>query len=82
MNQLEGHTGSALHGILISTGSAETAVTAKRNKFKFPTMRTAIHGAAERRITTVYHFVNVFHLGFSGMKGIFNFFIIVVKDFL
>ena len=82
INQFKGHTGSAIHGILISAGSAKTAVTAKRNKFEFPTMRAAVHGTAERRITTVYHFINIFHLSFSGMKGIFYFLIIVGKDFL
>ena len=28
------------------------------------------------------HFINVFHFRFSGMEGIFNFFIIVGKNFL
>jgi hypothetical protein len=82
IDQFEGHTGSAVHGIFISTRGAKTAVTAERDEFKFSTVRTAIHGTTERRITTVDHFFNIFHLSFSGMKSIFNFFIIVGKNFL
>ena len=82
IKQLEGHTGSAIHGVLISTGRTETAMTAERNKFKFSAMRTAIHGTAERRITTVNHFIDIFHLSISGMKSIFDFLIIVGKDSL
>ena len=33
INQLKGHGGSTLHGIKISTGRAEAAVAAKRDKF-------------------------------------------------
>ena len=80
--QFEGHSGSAFHGILGTAGRAETAVASERNKFKFSTMGTAIHGTAEGRIATVDHFIDVFHLRISGMKGIFNFFIIVGKNFL
>ena len=32
IDQFEGHAGGAFHRILISTGGAETAVTAERNK--------------------------------------------------
>lgn len=32
IDQFEGHRGSALHGIEISTGGTETAVTAERDK--------------------------------------------------
>ena len=45
-------------------------------------MGAGIHGTAEGRITAVDHFINVFHFRFSGMEGIFNFFIIVGKNFL
>ena len=45
-------------------------------------MRAAIHGTAEGRITTVDHLIDIFHLSLSGMKSIFNFFIIVSKNFL
>ena len=81
-NQLKGHIGSALHGVFVSTGRAKTAVTTERDKFKLSAVRATIHGAAKRRITTVDHFINIFHLSISGMKRIFDFFIIVGKDFL
>ena len=40
---------------------------------------SAFHGIF---IAAVYHFIDIFHLSFSGMEGIFNFFIVVNKDFL
>ena len=82
INQLEGHVCGAFHGILISTGRTETAVTAERNKFKLSTVGATVHGTTKRGITTVDHFIDIFHLGFSGMKSIFNFFIIVGENFL
>ena len=82
IDKFEGHTGSAFQGIFISTSRTETAVAAERNKFKFATMRAGIHGTAKRRITTVDHLIDIFHLRISGMESIFDFFIIVRKDFL
>jgi hypothetical protein len=82
IDQFEGHTGSAFHGIFVTAGGAKTAVTTERDEFKFTTVWTAIHGTAERGITTVDHFFDIFHLSFSGMKSIFYFFIIVGKNFL
>ena len=82
MNQFKGHTGSALHGIFVSTGRTEPAVTTERNKFKFATVWTGIHGAAEGRVTAVDHFINIFHLRISGMESIFDFFIMICKDLL
>ena len=57
-------------------------MAAERNKFKFAAMRAGIHGTAKRRIAAVDHLIDIFHLSISGMKSIFNFFIIVRKDFL
>ena len=82
IDQLKGHRGSAIHGIFVTTGRAEAAVTAERNKFKLTAMRAGIHGTAKRWVTTVDHLINIFHLSFSGVKSIFNFFIIVCKNFL
>ncbi len=82
IKQFKGHTGSAFHGILISTSRTKATVTTKGNKLKFSTMRTGIHGTAERRITTVYYFIDIFHLSISGMEGIFYFLIIIGKDSL
>ena len=57
-------------------------VTTERNKLEISAVGTAIHGTTKRRITTVDHFFDIFHLRRSGMKSIFNFFIIVGKDSL
>ena len=80
--QLEGHRGGAFHGIFITTGRTEAAVTAERNKFQLTAVRTAIHGTAKRWIATVNHFFDIFHLSIPGMTSIFNFFIIVGKNLL
>ena len=82
INELKGHRGSAIHGIFITAGRAETAVTAERNKLEISAVGTAIHGTTIRRITTVDHLIDIFHLSRSGMKCIFNFFIVVSKDSL
>lgn len=82
MNQFEGHTGSAFHGIFVATGRAKTAVAAKGDEFKLTAMGAGIHGTAEGRVTTVDHLINIFHLRISGMKSIFNFLIIISKDSL
>lgn len=82
VDQLEGHTGSAFHGIFVATGRTETAVTAERDKFKVPAVRTAVHRTAKRGIPAVDYLINIFHLSFSGMKSIFDFFIMVCKDSL
>ena len=80
--QLKGHRGSAFHRILIAASRAEAAVAAKRNKLQVIAMRANVHGAAKRRIPTMDHFINIFHLRFSGMKSIFNFFIIIGENSL
>ena len=69
VNELKGHAGSTFQGVFIAAGRTETAVTAKRNKFKLSAMRAAIHGTAKRRVTTVDHLIDIFHLSFSGMKS-------------
>ena len=82
INELKGHRGSAIHGIFITAGRAETAVTTERNKLEISAVDTAIHGTTVRRITTVDHLIDIFHLSRSGMKSIFNFFVMVCKDLL
>ena len=52
INQFKGHTGSAFHGIFVTTRRAKTAVAAKRNEFEFSAMSAGVHGTAKRRITT------------------------------
>ena len=67
INELKGHRGSAFHGIFITADRAETIVTTERNKLE---------------ISTVDHLIDIFHLSRSGMKSIFNFFIMICKDLL
>ena len=81
-DKFERHTCGALHGIFVAAGGAKTAVTAERNEFEVPAVWTIVHGTAKRRITTVDHLIDIFHLSLSGMKSIFNFFIMVCKDSL
>ena len=76
------HTGGAFHSIFNSAGRTKAAVTAKRNKLEVTAMRAGIHSAAKRGITAVDHLIDIFHLSFSGMESIYNFFIMVCKDSL
>ena len=55
INKFKGHRGSTIHGIFISTGRAETAVAAERDKFQLTAGRAAIHGPAKGRIATIDH---------------------------
>ena len=82
IDQFKRHAGGAFHGIFIAAGRAEAAVTAEGNKLEFTAVRTAVHGTTKGWITAVNHLIDIFHLSFSGMKSIFNFFIIVSKDLL
>ena len=82
VNQFKRHRCSTFHGILVTARGTETAVAAKRNELKISTVWAAVHSTTKRRITTVYHLFDIFHLRSSVMKSIFNFFIIVGKDFL
>ena len=82
INKFKRHGSSAFHGILVSAGRAETAVTTERNKLEISAVDTAIHGTTIRRITTVDHLIDIFHLSRSGMKSIFEFFIMICKDLL
>jgi len=80
--QFKGHIGSTFHGIFITAVGAEPAVAAERDKFELTAVGAVKHGAAKGGIAAVYHLINIFHLSLSGMKGIFNFLIMVNKDFL
>lgn len=54
----------------------------KRNELKIRAMEAAIHGAAERRITTVDDLFDVFHDNRSGFYIVFDYFIIISKNLL
>ena len=70
IDQFKGHRGSTFHRILVATRGTETAVAAKRNELKIVTVWAAIHSTTKRRITTMDHFIDIFHLSISGMKSI------------
>ncbi len=82
VDQFERHGGSALHGVEVTAGRAETAVAAERDEFQLAAVRAAVHCPAKGGVATVDHLINVFHLSISGMKGIFNFFVMVPKNSL
>ena len=82
INEFKGHFSRAVHAVLIATGGAKLRMAAERDKFKFAAAGTAIHGAAIRRIPAAYYFINVFHDNGTGMKDIFNFFVVFFKNLL
>ena len=82
VNEFTCHGSSAFHRVFIATGGTEAAVTAEWNKLELTAVRAAVEGSAVRGITTTKHLVNVLHFSCPGMKSIFDFFIIVRKDFL
>jgi hypothetical protein len=77
-----GHSGGTFTRIHISTSRAETGMAAKRDKFKMAAVRTAIHGSAERSITAVNHLINVFYFCCPWMESIYDYFVVISKDFL
>ena len=82
VKKLKGHTGRTFLGILHTARGAEAAFAAEGNKFHVVASGADIHGTAKRRIATIQHFIDIFHLRISGMKSVFDYFIIVIKDFL
>ena len=82
VNKLKGHTGRAFLGILHTASRAEAAFAAEGNKFHVVASGADIQGTAKRRIATIQHFIDIFHLRISGMKSVFDYFIMVIKDFL
>lgn len=61
IQKLESHTGGTLHRILGATGRAKPAVATEWNEFEISTVGARVHCTAKGRVTTVDHFVNVFH---------------------
>ena len=82
IDKFKGHTGGAFHSIFVSAGRTKAAVTAKRNEFEVTAVRAGVHSTAKRGIAAVDHLIDIFHLSFSGMESIYNFFIMVCKDLL
>ena len=55
INELKGHRGSAIHGIFITAGRAETAVTTERNKLEISAVDTAKNFRSEHIHTCHHH---------------------------
>ena len=79
-NKLTGHMKRTKLVVFVSAGRAKTTFTAKGNKFKISTVRTAIHGTTVRRITTMNHLVDIFDNRRTRMKFVNDRFIIISKD--
>ena len=82
IDELKGHGGSAFHGVLVATGGAETAVAAEGDEPEPAAAWAAVHGAAKGRIATVNHLIDIFHFRIPGVESIYNFFVMVCKNFL
>lgn len=82
INKFERHTGGAFHSVFVATGRTKAAVTAEGNKLEIAAMGAGVHGTTKRGIAAVDHFIDIFYLSFSGVESIYNFFIMVCKDFL
>ena len=61
IDELKGHTGSTFHRVFVPAGRTETAVTAERDKFHVPTVRTTVHGTTKSGIAAMDHFIYVFY---------------------
>ena len=79
-DKLAGHMERTKLVIFVSTGRAKTAFTAKGNKFKIPTVGTAIHGTTVRRGATMNQLVDVFDDSRTRMEFVNDAFIIIGKD--
>ena len=70
IDKFKRHRGSALHGILIATGRAETAMTAKGDKLELSAFGTAVHSTTVGRIATVDRLIHVFNDRIAWVKDI------------
>ena len=77
MDDFERHGSSTLDRIEITTGRAETAFAAKRNKFERTTRRTPIHSTAVSRMTAMNHLFDAFENNRASLKGVLDFFVVV-----
>ena len=66
--------------VFVPARRAKTAFTAKGNKFKITTVRTAIHGTTVRRVTTRNHLADIFDDSRTRVKFVTDVFIIISKD--
>ena len=70
INEFKGHRGSTFHGVLVTTGGAETAVTAKGDKLEFSAFGTTVHSATVGRVAAVDHLIHIFNDRITWMKDI------------
>ncbi|VYS77197.1 Uncharacterised protein [Blautia glucerasea] len=82
MDEFKSHFRGAVNAVFIAAGRAKFRVTAESNEFKFTAMRASIHGTTIGRIPAVNHLLNVFHNNRARMECIFNFFVMIPKNFL
>ena len=82
VNEYGGHFSRTVNAVFITAGGAKPGMAAERDKLKFTAVGASIHGTAIRRVPAVNHFINVFHNNRTGMKDIFNFFIMIFKNLL
>ena len=82
IHQFKRHGGSAVNGVHVSASRAEPAVATEWNEFPLVAVRANVHGTAKGSITTVNHFFDIFNDGFTWMKCINHFFIMVSKNVL
>ena len=82
INEFKGHYSRAVNTVFIAAGWTKLRMAAEGDKFKFAAVSTAIHGTAIRRIPAVDHFFNVFHNNGTGVKDIFDFFVVFFKNLL
>lgn len=82
INEFKGHFCGAVDAVFVTASRAKFRMAAERNKFKFAAVGTAIHGTTVRRVSTVNHLLDIFHNNGTGMKSIFNFFVVFFKNLL
>lgn len=75
-----GKGGRTKHGILDTTGRAETALTVEGNKLGRMTLFTFIPGISMIRIIASEQSVNVIYFSTPGVEGIKNLFIVVKEN--
>ena len=79
-NKLTGHMKRTKLVVFVSAGGTKTAFTAKGNKFKIATVRTAIHSTTVGRVATMDHLVDIFNDSRTRMEFVNDMFIIIGKD--
>ncbi len=80
--ELAGHMKRTNVVVFVTAGRTKTAMATERNKLERATMRTAIHGSAVRRVTTMNHPGDIIHDSRTRVEFILNMFKIISKNSL